>query len=217
MEIISISSDDDLSHLEENQPHQPPQLPLHQVSIDVASVSSADELSSVDSDIPLRRLKTRGSRTNVPIEVTSVSSDDSMSHFIVYDSSQPSSPPSAVRDIREEIRRAIRHIRNDDAAKEKSAAQMNVLIAVMTADTDLVITMKTGGGKSMSWMVPSVMDEEARSIVVCPFVSSLDEQHRTTAASGLRCHNYCISKVIPDNVQILFMQVEDCSSDAFAR
>jgi hypothetical protein len=61
------------------------------------------------------------------------------------------------------------------------------------------------------------MDEEARSIVVCPFVSSLDEQHRTTAASGLRCHNYCISKVIPDNVQILFMQVEDCSSDAFAR
>jgi hypothetical protein len=127
-------------------------------------------------------------------------SNDSTPKCLDVGSNQPSSSSSVVRDIPNEIRCAIRHIRKDDAATEKSDAQMDFLIAVMTTRMDLVVTMTTGGGQSMSWMVPSVMEEDARSIVVCPFVALLDEQYRNTTATGLRCHNYCLSKVIQDNV-----------------
>ncbi|KAG1830491.1 hypothetical protein DFJ58DRAFT_736947 [Suillus subalutaceus] len=216
-EDLSVSSADDLSGVDNNIPLQRLRQPIKQVATEVINVQSEDDMSSVYENQPLKRLRrTRTSVKNVYVDVTRPSSNDSMSNFIVDDGSRPSSPPSAVRDIREEIRRAIRHIRRDDTAREKSSAQMNVLIAVMTAATDLVVTMKTGGGKSMSWMVPSVMDEESRSIVVCPFVALLEEQYKNTAASGLRCHNYCISKTVPEDVQILFVQVEHCSSIAFA-
>ncbi|KAG2108232.1 uncharacterized protein F5147DRAFT_773815 [Suillus discolor] len=43
----------------------------------------------------------------------------------------------------------------------------------------------------------------------------LDQQFMDTASTGLRCHNYCVSKVVPENVQILFVQVEHCSSQVF--
>lgn len=146
-----------------------------------------------------------------------LSSDDDLNDFIVPDSSRPSSPPPAVLEMRESIREGIRYIMKDPTAKEKSQAQMDALIAVLTETRDVMIAMKTGGGKSMLWMVPPAMDEEVKCIVVCPFVALLEEQYAKAAATGLRCHNYSQSKDVPDNVQILFVQVEHCSSQAFAR
>lgn len=67
----------------------------------------------------------------------------------MIDESQLSSPLTAIRDIRGDIRCAIRYIRKDVTIREKSAAQMSGLVAVMTASKNLIITMKTGGGKSM--------------------------------------------------------------------
>ena len=141
----------------------------------------------------------------------------SMSSFIVDDDdSMLSSPPPAVQAIRRRIQGAIQQLRNDPFAKEKSRAQMDALIAVMTEPSDLVITMKTGGGKSMLWMVPHILEQDAKSIVVCPFVALLDEQYRNTTAFGLRCHKFGgQNATVPDDVQVLFMQVEHCASQKF--
>ncbi|KAG1718893.1 uncharacterized protein EDB91DRAFT_1258098 [Suillus paluster] len=94
----------------------------------------------------------------------------------------------------------------DPTAAEKSRDQMDALVAIMTETHDLVITMKTGGGKSMLWMVPPVLDEAEKCIVVCPFVALLQEQYMKTAATGLRCHDYTARKDVPENVQVLFVQ-----------
>jgi hypothetical protein len=241
MEILSISSDDDVSTVDMDPPLTRLRQPIEVINVhsdsndsndsnnstdstssndsyDRSNSHESDNVASVSDAEPLQRLlRTRPSHQKVSVDVSSVSSNDSMANFIVADGSQSSSPPSAIRDIREQIRCAIRHIRQDDTAREKTAAQMDMLIAVMTAPTDLVITMKTGGGKRMSWMVPSVMDDDSRSIVVCPFVALLNDQYNSTAATGLRCHKYCISKKVPDDVQILFVHVEHCSSKSFAR
>jgi hypothetical protein len=179
------------------------QTPVQEVDMDVIILSSDDDSPSVQK-----------ANSNAAV---SLFSDDDSSDFIVPDSSRPSSPPPAVLEVRENIRHAIRRIMKDPAAREKSKAQMDALIAVMTEDRDVMVAMKTGGGKSMLWMVPSAMDDEAKSIVVCPFVALLEEQYAKAVATGLRCHNYSRSKEVPDNVQILFVQVEHCSSEAFAR
>jgi hypothetical protein len=208
----------------------------HALATEVISISSDNGLSSDNTNVPVKRLRQAFSMIKrVPMDVLSISSDedeeessldenkpspsseDSMSNFIVTDGDQSSSPPPSVREIRDNIRRAIIHIRKDDAASERSADEMNMLIAVITEPAYLVITMDTGGRKSLSWMVPSVMDESARSIVVCPFVALLDDQYATAAAAGLQCHKYCVSNIVPNNVQILFVQVEHCSSEAFLR
>ncbi|KAG2121470.1 hypothetical protein DEU56DRAFT_918156 [Suillus clintonianus] len=215
VDVISLSSDDELSGLDENLPLK--RLTRRRTSRQQDSMDDMWLSSENDENQPIKSLfssKTTGKK--VLVDMSRPSSDDSMSDFIVHDSSQPSSPPSAVRKIRDEIRRAIQIITKDPSAREKSDAQMDALISILTEDTDIVLIMKTGGGKSMAWIVPSVLDDSAKSIVVCPFVALLDQQYKNSVAAGLRCHNYCTSKNVPDNVQILFVQVEHCSGQAFS-
>ncbi|KAG1718527.1 uncharacterized protein EDB91DRAFT_1090004 [Suillus paluster] len=172
-----------------------------------------------DEEAPRKLKRLRRPSTAAPdvqMETISLTSDDDLSSFIVPDSGLSSSPPPVVQEMRNSIRGAIRQIMKDPTAAEKSRDQMDALVAIMTETHDLVITMKTGGGKSMLWMVPPVLDEAEKCIVVCPFVALLQEQYMKTAATGLRCHDYTARKDVPENVQVLFVQVENCSSQAFA-
>lgn len=125
--------------------------------------------------------------------------------------------PLALSKLLGEIRRAIQLILKDPTAKEKSREQLQALVHVITSPQDLVVIMKTGGGKSLLWMVPLLINKTAKYIVVCPYVALLDEQFKKTQAIGLSCHNYSHSKSVPDHVRVLFVQVEHCSSKAFAR
>jgi hypothetical protein len=198
-----------------------PSTPGSKVDLDVISLFTDDEADCRSDEKPSPR------QTDVvdlftdddAMSCVIVDDDDlmSMSSFIVDDDGgMLSSPPPAVQAIRERIRGAIRQLRNDPSAEERSRAQMDALIAVMTEPSDLVITMKTGGGKSMLWMVPHILQQDAKSIVVCPFVALLDEQFKNTTAFGLRCHKFGgQNTTVPDDVQVLFMQVEHCASEKF--
>jgi hypothetical protein len=165
----------------------------------------------------LKRLRRHESyHEEVDLEVISITSSDDDDDFIIDETTEPSSsPPQEVQEMREKIREAIRYLRKDPAATEMSRAQMDAMIAVMLESRDVMVAMKTGGGKSMLWMVPPVIDEDTKCMVVCPFVALLEEQYTKTVAAGLRCHNYCYSKDVPDNVQVLFIQVEHCSTIIF--
>jgi len=134
----------------------------------------------------------------------------------IEDNTPSPSPPVANQQTIDMIRSAIRTLRKDPTAKEKSRQQLEALLSIISVQKDLLITMKTGGGKSLLWMVPSELDKKGKSIVVCPFAVLLDEQYTKTAATGLRCHHYGHSKDVPNNVQILFVQVEHCASSSFA-
>ncbi|KAG0692522.1 hypothetical protein DFH29DRAFT_882371 [Suillus ampliporus] len=201
----------------------PPVAPMAYRKRLLEKVSETDE--DEERSRSLKRFRPRSMPVpEVDMETISVSSDDdnevdsssSLSSFIFARRTPLSSPPAAVKDARQSIREAIRYLRKEPAAMEKSRAQMDALVAVMTDPNDIVIAMKTGGGKSILWMVPPALDDEVKVIVVCPFVALLDEQYHKTAASGLRCHNYCHSKDVKEDVQVLFVQVEHCSSEAFA-
>lgn len=127
------------------------------------------------------------------------------------------SPGPTTRMNMEVIRTAIRNLMQNPNAREKSVAQMNALLAVVYAKTDLLVTMATGGGKSMLWLIPSCISKTSKSIVICPFVSLLEEQYRKTQAFGIPCHNYNESKAVPLSARVLFAQVENCASEEFAK
>lgn len=116
---------------------------------------------------------------------------------------------------KERVRKAFQLLFKDPAAKEKSTEQLNAIVSVMTIQLDILVTLKTGGGKSALWMIAPLIDASQRCIVVCPFVVLLEEQVRKCCAAGLRAHNFTKNKVVPDDVQILFLQVETCSAMAF--
>ncbi|KIK76771.1 hypothetical protein PAXRUDRAFT_17951 [Paxillus rubicundulus Ve08.2h10] len=99
--------------------------------------------------------------------------------------------------------------------KEKSAEQMDAIVAICRQQCNMLVVMQTGGGKSMLWEIPALIGFEGISIMVCPFKILLDEQYERCDAAGVRSHNYSISKVVPENMQNIFVQVEHIGSDAF--
>ncbi|KAG1837461.1 hypothetical protein DFJ58DRAFT_734353 [Suillus subalutaceus] len=128
----------------------------------------------------------------------------------------PPYPSSAhANQWRMRVRSAFKLLFKDPAAKEKSREQLNAIVSVMTVKKDILVTLKTGGGKSALWMVAPLIDPDQRCIVVCPFVVLLEEQVSKCCAAGLKAHNFTKNKVVPDDVQILFLQVETCSGVAF--
>jgi hypothetical protein len=151
-------------------------------------------------------------------------------HLLIPSSSQQHYIPPSYQDLikpldhsssalanewKEKVRKAFQLLFKDPTAKEKSTEQLNAIVSVMTIQLDILVTLKTGGGKSALWMIAPLIDASQRCIVVCPFVVLLEEQVRKCCAAGLRAHNFTKNKVVPDDVQILFLQVETCSAMAF--
>lgn len=109
--------------------------------------------------------------------------------------------------LRGNIRGAIQQLLRDPTAREKSKSQMEALLLIMRKRQDGLITMRTGGGKSMLWLVPPLLDPEARFIVVCPFTVLLDQQLELAQRHGLQAVEYGVGDISRD-VQLVFVQVE---------
>lgn len=109
--------------------------------------------------------------------------------------------------LRENIRGAIQKLLQNPNACEKSKSQMEAILLIMRKRQDGLITMRTGGGKSMLWLVPPLLDPEACFIVVCPFTALLNQQCEFAQRCGLQAIEYGVGE-IPQHVQILFVQVE---------
>ncbi|KAG2045542.1 P-loop containing nucleoside triphosphate hydrolase protein [Suillus hirtellus] len=123
--------------------------------------------------------------------------------------------PSKIDSWTKKVRAAFQVLFKDPAAKEKSPEQLNAIVMLMAAKKDAMITLKTGGGKSALWMIAPLIHPYPRCIVICPFVALLEEQVERCLSAGLRAHNFTKNKNVPDDVQLLFIQVESCSSKAF--
>ena len=118
--------------------------------------------------------------------------------------------------LRGNIRSAIQKLLKSPTANEKSKSQMEAILLIMRKRQDGLITMRTGGGKSMLWLIPPLLDPEARFIVVCPFTVLLNQQCELAQRHGLQAIKYGVGD-IPQDVQILFVQVEHVGCQKFCK
>ena len=110
------------------------------------------------------------------------------------------------------IRHAMRELVHNRDAREKSLAQMLAIMLVMRRNQDAMITIRTGGGKSMLWMVPPLLDPKVKLLVVCPFKVLLEEQLSKAKKANICALAFSSGTVVPTNTQILFVQVEHVGS-----
>lgn len=192
------------------------------------------------SSLPKKRLRTSKDEV-LPDESSSDEEDGagesqppSMGDFIVHDTPTPSNTGTQTSEgatlcrnfdsremsgestLRANIRGAIQDLVGDPNAREKSFAQLVGISLAMQRRQDAMVTMRTGGGKSMLWLVPALLDPDAKFIVVCPFTVLLDQQSAAAQKLGINATNYSQTSVIPEDIQILFLQVEHASSHVLA-
>lgn len=118
--------------------------------------------------------------------------------------------------LRENVRGAIQKLLQNSNACEKNKSQMEAILLIMRKRQDGLITMRTGGGKSMLWLIPPLLDPEVHFIVVCPFTVLLNQHCESALRHGLRAIDYGVGD-IPQDVQILFVQVEHVGCQKFCK
>lgn len=149
---------------------------------------------------------------NTPVR--SASYEDPRCEMLVTCNIQPI-PLVEDETLRDNIRGAMKVLLGNPAAREKSEAQMVGILIVMKGRQDAMITMRTGGGKSMLWQVPVLLNSELRFIVVCPFTVLLEEQYKRAKRAKINAIDYGLVRLIPPETQILFVQVEHVGSQLF--
>ncbi|KAI9461354.1 hypothetical protein HD554DRAFT_2176321 [Boletus coccyginus] len=194
--VISPSClEDDLSQAQLKR-RKPSPLPAHSLSL-----SSTDEPEVVNFDLLEdmdHKVSTIRNDFSSPLPMATLPNEDGLQ-------------------LHEDIQQVICGIYRDPSAMEQSSEQLEAIIEVINGDKDMLVVMRTGGGKSLLWTVPPILGVGSISLVVCPFWVLLDEQYKKCVAAGVHCINYAHSKDIPNDVWNVFIQVEYVSSDRFAQ
>lgn len=111
-------------------------------------------------------------------------------------------------------RQGIQRIIGPDA-KEQSPEQLQLLVDMLDGKGDMLVVIGTGGGKSMAWLVPAVMDPDGASIVVVPFTALLQQHLSNARRHGIICEKWTTASKISGKFQILFLQPESARTTKF--
>jgi hypothetical protein len=129
-----------------------------------------------------------------------------------------SSAASDWEDLQAQVRRGLQLVFGDRKAKEKSHEQLEYLVSCLRGNEDAVVIMATGGGKSAGWHVVAKLQPDVVSIVILPYVLLLQDQLQIADRLGIVAAQYKVTgPILPDGVQIVFVQPETVASKGFKR
>jgi superfamily II DNA helicase RecQ len=94
--------------------------------------------------------------------------------------------------------------------------QLPALQSIMARQSRVMLVMRTGGGKSLMYMLPAVCSPEGLTVVVVPLCSLQSDQARRCQMAGLRVALWGSSKAIRV-AQIVLVTPESAVTKAFGR
>jgi hypothetical protein len=130
----------------------------------------------------------------------------------------PSTPESSFipeSTIEARARDGIRQVIGDENAREKSAEQLEALVACLERKEDLNVVLGTGGGKSLLWQATAKLCPEDASIIVVPYKQLLAEHLAKSLSLGIVAFEYKSGCIIPDRFQNVFIQPEAMKGPGF--
>ncbi|KAI0945186.1 hypothetical protein AcW1_001468 [Taiwanofungus camphoratus] len=104
----------------------------------------------------------------------------------------------------------------DPEMRFKSPEQMELLKRSMARDCNVLTILPTGGGKSIAFEVPAMLEEKL-TVVFVPYVALIADMMRRAAEKGtksLKWHSGCI---VTFDVRLLFVSYESLGTKAFKK
>ena len=135
----------------------------------------------------------------------------SFSRGISVPSSDWSQSPTLERTLL--YRKYLQDMLNDVNAEFKSREQLLAIHEAHSRDRDVLAVLPTGGGKSMLFLVPSALEKDLITVVVCPLVALSNDMKNRFARFGIRFAAW--SERHNDDFQILIVSIETASTNDF--
>ncbi|EPQ50217.1 hypothetical protein GLOTRDRAFT_20594, partial [Gloeophyllum trabeum ATCC 11539] len=100
-------------------------------------------------------------------------------------------------------------------AKWRSETQKDIVVAALSNEATFVGILATGGGKSVAWLVPAVVEPAFKSIVIIPNRSLLEDMVRKTRALGISCRQWRSSDPIYCDCPVIYVALETAVGEKF--
>lgn len=95
-------------------------------------------------------------------------------------------------------------------------AQRNALDLIIGGCPRAVIIIRTGGGKSLLFMLPAAASKGGVTIVVVPKIALQANMKQRCIEAGIKCAVWSESKAPPYNARIVFVIAKSAVSQSFA-
>ena len=73
------------------------------------------------------------------------------------------------------ILKTLRQIFDDEDARFKSVEQAEAIKEILKRDSDLAVILPTGGGKSLVYQLPILIERDLTTVVIVPFVALVEQ------------------------------------------
>jgi len=107
-------------------------------------------------------------------------------------------------------------ILGDENANWKSDEQRETVMETLAGQRNLVSVMKTGGGKSMAWILAALL-QSVVTVVVVPFKRLLDQHLERALSHGCKAIKWSAKMGTFGNNNLIFMALESAASFGFQK
>ena len=104
--------------------------------------------------------------------------------------------------------KALRKFRGDERATFKSVEQGRALQLIIDGKTDVLAILPTGGGKSMLFFLPTLMEREMTTVVIVPLIAVMHDLRSRCIEAGISCAVWDPKNPLRVNTNLLFVAVE---------
>lgn len=137
--------------------------------------------------------------------------------MLVQSSSQPPMAEALDFDLVNQAKEGLRTLFKDPQAKYKSKEQLAAVVHLLSTDKDIIVVLKTSGGKSAIWQVIAILEPKEGAIVMIPFVMALEEQLQSNLDKGIPSWKYRSGELPPEDTLHIFCQPEQYRSPGFQK
>lgn len=81
----------------------------------------------------------------------------------------------------------LRDVFKDEDARFKSIEQAEAMRETLKRDSDLLVMLPTGGGKSLVYQLPMLLEDEMTTVIIVPFVALVEQVEKQCKDLGMSC------------------------------
>jgi len=107
------------------------------------------------------------------------------------------------------IVKGLRDMYADDKARFKSIQQAEATRETLKRDSDLLVILPTGGGKTLVYLLPIFIERDMTTVVVVPFVALVDQVEEQCKGVGLSCQIWEKEGFSSGKTQVIIVGVEN--------
>jgi hypothetical protein len=176
--------------------------------------------ASTDNSGSIEAITTNCSTGDTSMEMAMASEDDFDDLYLPYETEQRMEGivlEKTSNEIEQLALRTMRTALGNPLANWRSDEQRDTVLEALAMEHNVVSVMKTGAGKSMTWIIPALIQPAIKTVVVVPYHRLLEQHLANAVKMGCKAMRWTVKTGPIGDKNLIFVAMESAASVKFKR